>query len=1100
MTSGVSGNLLSSDFLDAHLAAPLVAPLSREDVWLRAVIRWWRRATSALGPASAARSVLDIGARPLVDLLDLRLTRVERHPWGHAGLLTHDEEIVATLVCPSWSTSPAAAWRHALRSTLTTHVPWALVFTGTSLSVVDATRPGARSYLAFDLAAACRDPRALRALRMLLGGPALHGGAAGILGRAIAASDAAGLAVCAALGDGVLDALRALMHEIGAAACRGSDQRADRSAFEQSLTIVYRLLFLMFAEARALVPLWHRVYRDAYSMDTLCARLLEDSAAPGTWSTVQAMARLAHAGCHADDLHVTAFNGRLFAPGRTPLGESGRVPDVAAARAVLALGTTPTRNGRRRVSFRDLGVEQLGAVYERVLDYEPVREHRNLTLRQTSNERKTTGSFYTPRAITDFLVRRTLAPLVEGRSADEILALRVLDPAMGSGAFLVAACRFLAESVEQARITDGTWIEGDITDADRVQLSRLVAERCLYGIDRNPTAVQLARLSLWLTTLAAERPLTFLDHHLAAGNSLIGARVADLPRPPSAAVRPGARDQLSLFGDDAREAWGRAVVPERHRLAIDPSDSAADVRAKERRFEGLTGHDAATLGWARAADLWCGLALQPERVSPGLYTDMQRFITGQATALPASELRGRVERAIACARTHDAAHWEVLFPEAFFAATGERRDDAGFDAVIANPPWEMLRADAGRGKRRISPRDDASAVMRFIRASGHYPLHDSGHVNEYQLFLERMLQALAPGGRLGVILPAGFQSDVGSGGLRRALLDRTDVDTWITFENRRAIFPIHRSVRFVLLAGTGGGRTTAVRLADGGTDASILAQFPDHWRSESADGHVAVTRAFLERWDPAHLTVPRLTSPAAMSVAARALEAPPLGRPDGWGIVFGRELNASDDRADLVSGRSRTHAGLVPVVEGKHLRPFAVDVPAATRFIPPGRAAALLGDRWRHPRVCYRDVASPTNKLTLMAAVMPAGVVSTHTLFCTRAPLSTQDAWCLAALLNSLVANYLVRIQMTTHVTTALMARLPVPRLRAGTPAHETLSAAAHALSNRGSIEEAADDYARLNALVAHLYGLTAPQYEHVVATFPLLPEPLRARCLRQFG
>jgi len=1097
--SGLSGDLLSSGYLDSEVVSRNVVTHPRGDVWARGLLAWWRRSNAVLGPASAPRSVLDIGARPLLDLLELRVANIERHDWGHAARLMHESEPVATLVCPPWGTSSATAWRHAVRSTLVAQVPWAVVFTGPSVAIVDATRPWAKRYLAFDLSATCRDPHAVLTMWSVLSGSALSGGAKGVLGRAVAASDAAGLDVCAALGDGVLDALGALMQEIGGAS-PGANIRGDRGAFEQSLTIVYRLLFLLFAEARDLVPLWHRVYREAYSVNSLRERLLENPSARGTWSTVQAMARLAHSGCHADDLHVTAFNGRLFAPARTPLGESGRVGDETAGRALLALGTTATRGGRRRVSFRDLGVEQLGAVYERVLDYEPVREHRTLALHRTSSERKTTGSFYTPRAMTDFLVRRTLSPLVDGRQADEILALRILDPAMGSGAFLAAACRYLAERVEQARVAEGAWTDEDVTDSDRAQVSRTIAERCLYGIDRNPTAVQLARLSLWLTTLAADRPLTFLDHHLATGNSLIGARLADLPHRPASLGRSAARSQLPLFDADAREAWGRAVVPERLRLLLDPSDSPADVRAKERRLEGLLATDARTSLWNCAADLWCGLALQEDRVSPGLYSEMQRYVLGAPTSLAASELRGRIERAIGSSRELAAAHWELLFPEAFFDASGSRRMDAGFDAVIGNPPWEMLRADTGQAETRATARNETAAAMRFIRASGQYPLHGSGHVNQYQLFLERVLQVLAPGGRFGLILPSGLQSDVGSGGLRRALLDRADVDTWITFDNRRAVFPIHRSIRFLLLAGTAGGATQAVPLVDCGSDPAGLARVPDSPRAEPASTQVAIPRAFLERWDPAHLTIPWMTTSVAMAVAARALEAPPLAHAAGWHVTFGRELNASDNRRDLVRGTGAGRRELLAVVEGKHLRPFAVDPSAAVAFIDPARATALLGTRWHRPRVCYRDVASSTNKLTLMAAVLPGGVVSTHTLFCSRAGLDDDDSWCLTALLNSLVANYLVRLQMSTHVTAALMARLPVPRPQPGTPTHARLAALAIALSVRGSIEEAPEEYAELNAIVAHRYGLTQPQYAHVVSGFPLLPKPLRAGCVERFG
>jgi hypothetical protein len=1102
MIPGVSGDLLSGAYLAAQVDAQATTGPPGGTGWMRAVLRWWRRAAQVLGPATAHRAMLDIGARPLLDLLGLRLAHVEGHPWGHAAVLVHADEPVATLICARWGTTPATAWRQALRSTLATRLPWALVFSGGSLSLIDATRPWARRSIAFDLAAASRHPRALAALWMLGGGHALRGGVDGGLGRAVAGSDAAGSVVCSALGRGVLDALQALMRELGSGTEHRPDRpMRDRLVFDQCLTIVYRLLFLLFAEARQLLPMWHRVYRDAYSMAGLCNRLIDDPDAPGVWDALQAMARLSHAGCDVDDLRVTAFNGRLFAPARTPLAEHGRVRDGAAAEAVLALGTTPTACGRRPVAFHDLGVEQLGAVYERVLEYEPVRLRRTLALRRTSAERKATGSFYTPRAMTDFLVRRTLGPLVEGRSADAILALKVLDPAMGSGAFLVAACRFLAERVEQARIAEGAWVEGDITATDRAGLARSVAERCLYGIDRNPTAVQLARLSLWLTTLAADRPLTFLDHHLAVGNSLIGARLVDLGRPPGRAPEANSADQRSLFGDLARQAWGREVVPGRHRLEQDPSNTAADVRDKERLLDRIGGPGGLSIRWSRAADVWCGLALQPGRISPGLYADLQQHVAGEPTALPSRDLAPRAGQAMALARAHAAVHWELLFPEVFLDEEGAPRVEAGFDAVLGNPPWDVMRADTGDGGRRATSRADAAAALRFIRASGQYPLHSTGHVNQYQLFLERALQALAPGGRFGLILPVGLQCDVGSAGLRRALLDRCRMDTWMAFDNRRALFPIHRSVRFLLLAGTSGDRTTAVPMMDGGSDVTCLTTLPDDARSRwSGAPGVTISRGFLDRWDPVHLTVPDVVTPLAMAVAARAMALPRLSAPDGWGVTFGRELNATDDRKDFVPRSPRGSASLVPVIEGKHVRPFAVDTEASTSALPAARASALLGTRWTHPRICYRDVASSTNRLTLIAAVLPSGVVSTHTLFCARTAMNAGDTWCLTGLLNSLVANYLVRLQVTTHVTTALMARLPVPRPASGSAPHGALAACAQELSRCGSIEQNAGTYARLNALAAALYGLTEAEYAHIVSTFPLLPEPVRSRCIAAWG
>ena len=167
-------------------------------------------------------------------------------------------------------------------------------------------------------------------------------------------------------------------------------------------------------------------------------------------------------------------------------------------------------------------------------------------------------------------MRRTLHPLVEGKPADVILKMRVLDPAMGSGAFLVGACRYLGAAYESALVRDSECLASDIDESDRAEFRRLIAQRCLFGVDLNPMAVQLARLSLWLSTLAADRPLTFLDHHLLVGNSLIGASLDDLARQPpgsAAARRRPAPVASSLFDRADLETVMRQAVQPLTRIA-----------------------------------------------------------------------------------------------------------------------------------------------------------------------------------------------------------------------------------------------------------------------------------------------------------------------------------------------------------------------------------------------------------------------------------------------------------------------------------------------------------------------------------------------------
>ena len=341
--------------------------------------------------------------------------------------------------------------------------------------------------------------------------------------------------VCHSLGDGVLSTLPALASALSPG--RGAREPAAQP-YDQALTVVYRVLFLLFAEARGLVPVWHPVYREAYTIDALYQRSVEPRSPRGLWPALQAIARLAHAGCKAGDLDVTAFNGRLFSPRHAPLVEQRRVPEDVARTLVQALATTDTPSGRRRIAYHDLGVEQLGAVYERVLEHEPVATRTGIVLRRTSTERKATGSFYTPRSITEFLVRRTLHPLVANRPARRHPgAARGRSRPWAAARSWSAACHYLADQCEQALIRDGEWDAAGVTAGERAGLRRQVAEQCLYGVDLNPTAVQLARLSLWLTTLASGKPLTFLDHHLSVGNSLLGGWLADLSQAAGARTR-----------------------------------------------------------------------------------------------------------------------------------------------------------------------------------------------------------------------------------------------------------------------------------------------------------------------------------------------------------------------------------------------------------------------------------------------------------------------------------------------------------------------------------------------------------------------------------
>ena len=1094
----VAGHLVSASFLARYVEERPDAQRFAE----RRQLAPWRARCASLGPASGLRALIDVGIDPLARLL------------GFTGLddLHYDERTAAAtlggvravaLLVAAWAEPLDGLWRIAVVEARRRRASWCLLFNGLHVRLVDARRVYSRRFAEIDLDAAADEPATAAALWMLCGARAFAGEAGGqtAIARLVDASEHHGADVCRSLRHGVLEASQLVMQAMVARRPRDAS-----STFEQALTVVYRILFLLFAEARALVPMWHPIYRQSYSIESLREAAERSQAPAGAWEALRAVSRMAHAGCAAGDLRVTAFNGRLFAAARTPLAERRDLDDRAIGRAVLSLATRPAadRAGRERISYGELGVEQLGAVYEALLEYEPVvepgRAGPRVTLRHGSAQRKATGSFYTPQPLAQYLVRRALAPLVDQAEPQRVLDLKVLDPAMGSGAFLVAACEYLAHAYETALVRAGGCHPSDLGPAERASIRRTVAERCLFGVDLNPMAVQLGRLSLWLLTLAADRPLTFLDHHLQAGDSLLGAWLANLRHTPAGSRRRQS-ESLPLFDTPAFGDALRVALPARFTLATAAADTVEHVREKERLLAALTSRDAALTRWKRIADLWCAAWFDRQRLPPQAFGSLSdHILTGRSPLAPAvaESLLKRAEQLAAARRFF---HWELEFPEAFFDARGNRLATPGFDAVIGNPPWDMIRADAGSADERTQTRLDANAVVRFTRDAGVYAAQSDGHANRYQLFLERAIHLTRPGGRLGLVLPSGIMADHGSARLRALLFSQCDVDAVVGFDNRAGVFAAHRSIRFVLLTATGGRPTREIACRLGERSPAAL----ESGGSETDPSWfpVRVTPGILHHLTGPDLALPEFTSRLDLTIAERAAALfRPLGDAAGWAARFGRELNATDDREWLLPADRG-----IPVIEGKLIEPFGVDTGAARWSIAPEAADRLLGRRHRRSRLAYRDVASATNRATLIAALLPPDTATTHTVFCLRTQVARDAQHFLCGLFNSFVVNYLVRLRVTTHVTTAIVERLPIPTLDEAADAAEIIRIAARlgGIRLKADATDVASGFsrtlalARLNALVADVYQLEEQEFAHILDTFPLVPVAERDAALGEF-
>ena len=1072
----VSGGRVSPRVLERRLAVAMLS--GRHDVPVTRVtgrcVRMWRSAHETLGPASGSTAVWQHVVQPLADACgwtpshegDARLLGVSVQV-GRATLAGTP----TTLIALPWGASQEGLQRAATRRGSTDGCRWVSVSNGVSWRWYDATRPYAREHLAFDLTRAATDARVWQALWLLGQVASGRSGRRAWIEHLVTEGAREATDEARALRNGVAQAL------LEVAAIVDGDHDAH-------VRQVFQWLFLLLADARGLRPRWHPAYERSYAIGTLARAGDHETAtavtagqpassrrraavAPtggrrhpvGLRESVAAIARLNRDGGRLGSVDVPALGGALFA--EAPVGEAAGASDDRIGRALTSLvygGGSPRPHP---IDVAGLDVEHLGSIYEHLMA--PGAEAGAPALL-----RKRTGAFYTPRVLADVLVQRTLGPLVRDAAADEILRLRILDPAMGSGALLASAHRCLVEAVEAAWVREGRSGPLDVSREEREMLPRRIAEQCLFGADVNGRAVQVARLSLWLLSMAPDRPLTWLDGHLRVGNSLIGGSPSLLlERSPGPASRASVTASQPTLFDLAR--WhheAQAAAAMFGALHARPTLHAADVQEKDRTYARLRARTELAM-WRRRADAWCGAAMD-DRATSSVWRAVDASVRDGVEAGATSVAACR-RRWLAHAEAQGCLHWSLEFPDVFDAGRG------GFDAVIANPPWEMLRGDLGTEGDRAAHRDDLGPLRRFVRRSGLYP-DARGHVNSYQLFVERMRQLVRPHGRLGYLLPGSVLIDHGAASLRGRLLDAVDVDRQSIISNRDRLFPVHRSMRNVAITATTSRATDALVVDDG----------PDLVGGSTRPASVPrlITRQLLRRAGPGE-AVPDLRDADDLRVFHQVLAAPRLGA-GGWQLHFGRELNATEDRTRLRLG---TDDGL-RVVDGKHLRAFAVRPPADGLRIAEDDACVVLPHApWRRWRLAYRDVSGPTNSRSLIAALLPPDCVSTHTVFCLRTPTSLRHQLYLCGVVNSLVADWFVRRYLGSHVTTRLMSSLPVPPLPTCPTSRRQIIGLVLRLMRQ---PDDADALIALQARAAVLYGLDRFAMTVLLRDFPRLDGAVR--------
>jgi len=967
----------------------------------------------------------------------------------------------------------------------------------------------------------------------------------------------------------------------------------ESELFRATLVLLFRLLFLLYAEDRDLLPMGNVEYAaNSITRNVISAAKTPvgqfDPKATSYWADLRQLFAAVSEGNR--DWGVPPYDGGLFAENGMDGNLLSRIelPNAVVGPALVALGCDETEGGEAgKIDFGDLGVRHLGTIYEGLLTYDVAFATENLKIdrraagepyvaalaneepevragqphiRSPQGGRKATGSYYTPVFAVDRLIEKALDPAIDAHlarvghdldlPAAMLLDFRVADIAMGSGHFLVAAldrlteryAAYLAAHPNRAIRAELDRARGRLNEvgnaygapglgervADVDLLRRIVLKRCIYGVDLNEMAVELARLGLWLHSLVPGLPLSYLGGNLVHGNSLVGVG-ADIP-------------EAGLFAKPHEERAAAAAAAVESITDLELGDIArSDELSAQLRSEtsGLnTYYDALTAGPLLDKNLKY-LELQAEPIIDGPLGTKYSAV---------------VEEATDAAHAQTALHWRLAFPTVFL-----QRDEPGFDVILGNPPWEEVTVERlgfyarhlpglksvrpqTEQERRISEfearyvsvRDlyqeeivNKEALRRYLK--DRYTLTRSGDPDLYKAFAERFLDLLRPGGHLGVVLPRSAFAGDGTAPFRERLLgsaESTNLD--VILNNRQWMFPdVHPQYTICLLSseiGPAAARRLSVSAVVGNRE-----EF-DRIDSERVDWTLDQLRIPLP-----DLAVPLLPSIRAAKLFQRVVTTHPRfdSGKAGWHAVPWREFDVTNDRKSGLLKEFGTVAGdWWPVYGGGSFdiwEPelwrkdgelgFVLEPEVGLRELQSKRRRS---DVWRAhfrpevladpgtlphhgPRILFRDVSRATDSRTARVCLAPPRVFAVNTapsLVLTSG--DKRDEAYLLGVMSSVPFDWFARRRVENHMNYFILNSLPVPRPpeRTEDPRWKRVVALAGRLAciddrytefaratgvEVGMLEPAQKKtmIAELDAVVAHLFGLSRDELELMFEDFP---------------
>lgn len=893
--------------------------------------------------------------------------------------------------------------------------------------------------------------------------------------------------------------------------------------YENSLVLLYRLLFVLSAEARELLPMQNSTYRDHYSLthlrDEIRTRVKSKSWAAESCDLYGRLGNLFRLIDLGDgSLSVPPYNGGLFDSGSHKFLRDSccRDPELGEAIFQLAFDIDFADDSEEAIDYRDIAPRHLGTIYEGLLEFrltvasvplaisvrdgvevyvptkktDAVVKPGDLFLENDKGARRATGSYYTPDYIVDYIIENSLSELLATRSlrvkeqldlhhgavqsapaeaeqvmaqkkldsfkatiGDRLIDVRILDPSMGSGHFLVAAMHFIADSV----FTDPSYEASD-EDPKGLFLRRRIAERCLFGVDFNFLAVELARLTIWLETVAPDRPLSFLDHHLKVGDSLIGATLSQVGelKPSKNAGGTATLAESELHADLP------VVIEELVAISTTDARTHADIEEKESRSRKALD----LLGPYRdVADLWTSVAGFGQEGDQELLDDLMYGIRN-LTRRVAAVKDERCMTALSYARARQFLHWEIEFPEAFFSETGDPSSVPGFDAVVGNPPYEVLETrqsdfkDASGkwtagGKERYEARKVQLNLQRdYFRKSPVFKYSTAGGKLDYfRLFVERCMRLVRDGGAIGMIVPRSLLGDKASTGVRKLLWEEATLDPVDVFPKDPPscwVFP-EAELAVTVFVARKAPSTSKVRIR----------VHPCNQFSDAPFAEIDIVDAGL--LDPETLPIP-ITRPNDLAIVRRIHDSELVCRFKDVAPCHIGEINSDYGRPYF-----RDEPGGAVLIRGRHVGRFHIDeslrLGTEKRWIDEQPYLDSLGDPGTAPatmaRVVKQAITDIEDPRRIIAGLCPAGryTLDSCDFLSPVAPYS--PAYVLAVLLSD-VSEW--RFRMTSsnnNVNGYEIDELPFPKIEdwdhtdRGSVADNLVSQIESLLGSPGAVDKA---------------------------------------------